>query len=48
VYDPGMGFDGAGKPYRSGPSWRVAIFVVVGAIVLVVLGMGLVFPLIFD
>lgn len=45
MYDRAMAFDGAGKPYRSGPSWRVAIFVIVVTIVLVVLGLGVVFPL---
>ena len=43
-----MAFDGAGKPYRGGPSWRGAILIMVGAIVLIVLGFGLIFPLIFD
>ena len=38
-----MGFDGAGKPYRSGPSWRVAIAVIVVAIVAVLLAWGAVF-----
>jgi hypothetical protein len=43
-----MTFDGAGKPYRSGPSWRGAIIIMVGAIILIVLGFGFIFPLIFD
>ena len=43
-----MAFDGAGKPYRSGPSWRGAILILVGAIILIVLGFGFIFPLIFD
>jgi len=46
MYDPAMAFDGAGKPYRSGPSWRVAILVMVVTIVLVVLAIGLVLPMI--
>ena len=48
MYDAAMAFDGAGKPYRGGPSWRGAIIIMVGAIVLIVLGFVLVFPLIFD
>lgn len=44
----GMSFDGAGKPYRSGPSWRGAIIILVGAVVLIVLGFWLISPLIFD
>jgi hypothetical protein len=43
-----MSFDGAGKPYKGGPSWRGAIFIMVGAIILIVLGFGVLFPLIFD
>ncbi|HEU5203713.1 MAG TPA: hypothetical protein VFU17_05400 [Candidatus Limnocylindrales bacterium] len=41
-----MTFDGAGKPYRSGPSWRGAIIILVGAIILIVLG-WFILPLIF-
>lgn len=48
VYDPSMAFDGAGKPYRGGPSWRGAIIILVGAIVLLVLGWVVVYPLFFD
>ena len=44
----GVAFDGAGKPYRSGPSWGCALIVMVGAIVGIVLGLGLIFPLIFE
>jgi hypothetical protein len=40
-------FDGAGKPYRSGPSWRGAIIVMVGAIILIALGLGVIFPMVF-
>ena len=43
-----MSLDGAGKPYKGGPSWRGAIFIMVGAIILIVLGFGVLFPLIFD
>lgn len=43
-----MSFDGAGKPYKGGPSWRGAIFIMVGAIILIVFGFGVLFPLIFD
>jgi hypothetical protein len=43
-----MAFDGAGKPYRSGPSWRGAILIMVGAILLILFGLGVLFPLIFD
>jgi hypothetical protein len=43
-----MAFDGAGKPYRSGPSWKGAILVMVGAILLILFGLGVLFPLIFD
>jgi hypothetical protein len=43
-----VSFDGAGKPYRSGPSWGCALVIMVGAIVLIVLALGLIFPLIFD
>jgi hypothetical protein len=40
-----MSFDGAGKPYRSGPSWGVAILVLVGAIILIVIGLVWFFPM---
>ena len=43
-----MGFDGAGKPYRSGPSWRVAIFVIVGVLVAVMIAWGAVLLLFGD
>jgi hypothetical protein len=43
-----MAFDGAGKPYRSGPSWKGAILVMIGAILLILFGLGVLFPLIFD
>jgi hypothetical protein len=43
-----VAFDGAGKPCRSGPSWGCALIIMVGAIVLVVLALGFIFPLIFD
>ena len=43
-----MAFDGAGKPYKSGPSWKGAILVMVGAILLILFGLGVLFPLIFD
>jgi hypothetical protein len=42
-----VAFDGAGKPYKSGPSWGGAILILVVAIVLIVLALGLIFPLIF-
>jgi hypothetical protein len=47
VYDPRMAFDGAGKPYRSGPSWRGAIVVLVGAIILIVVVWMFVIPMLF-
>jgi hypothetical protein len=42
-----MAFDGAGKPYRSGPSWGVAILVLVGAIIAIVLLWTVVIPFVF-
>jgi TM2 domain-containing membrane protein YozV len=43
-----VAFDGAGKPYRSGPSWGCALIIVVGTIVGIVLALGLILPLILD
>jgi hypothetical protein len=42
-----VAFDGAGKPYRSGPSWGCALVIMVGAIVLIVLALGVFVPLLF-
>jgi hypothetical protein len=47
AHDPPVAFDGAGKPYSSGPSWRGAIIVMVGAIILIALGLGVIFPMVF-
>jgi hypothetical protein len=47
AHDRAVAFDGAGKPYRGGPSWRGAILVMVGAIILIVLVWVVILPMVF-
>lgn len=43
-----MAFDGAGKPYRSGPTWGCAILLLVGLALLAALALNGFLPILPD